>query len=239
MLTRPWQSTAALAAPTLVPLRRRRRRPHPYTALTDDICSVAAAAAHALPGQGWSLPMHPDHAELAAQEQARREAARESRGGRLILRSRHSRAARLWQFCVGPHGALSASSTVQPAASSHRPLLPLQGKEIGFDQEDAPGLAVASTAIFQGSACCLRLLHAHRRVHSPDAAVRASRPSSRLEAAQRLLKRQSLPSPRLPPSGAASFIASLNDYFLTRRGCCITAACRGPARRFSSFRLGQ
>ena len=158
----------------MVPLRRRRRRPHPYTALTDDICSVAAAAAHALPGQGWSLPMHPDHAELAAQEQARREAARESRGGRLILRSRHSRAARLWQFCVGPHGALSASSTVQPAASSHRPLLPLQGKEIGFDQEDAPGLAVDSALDGHLPGKCV-LLEAASRAQT-SAPSRCSRP---------------------------------------------------------------
>ncbi len=37
--------------------------------------------------KGWSLPLLPDHAELAAAEQAQREAARARRGGRPIHRA--------------------------------------------------------------------------------------------------------------------------------------------------------
>ena len=46
-------------------------------------------------------------------------------------------------------------------------------------------------------ACCLKLLHAYRGMHPPDAAIRAARLSPRLEAAQHLPKRLSLPSSRL------------------------------------------
>ena len=60
------------------------------------------------------------------------------------------------------------------------------------------------------TACCLRLLHAYRRMHPPDATIRAARLSPpRLQAA-RHLKQSSLPSSRLlclPHSGAASLPA--------------------------------
>ena len=58
-----------------------------------------------------------------------------------------------------------------------------------------------------GSACCLRMLHAYRRIHRSDAAIRAARLPPRLEAAQHLPTRSSLPSSRqlcLPNSGASS-----------------------------------
>ena len=69
-----------------------------------------------------------------------------------------------------------------------------------------------STIICSRSAChgCLMLLPAYRRKHTPDTDTSAARLSQRLEAAQHLLERLSLPSSRLlclPLSRAASLQA--------------------------------
>ena len=67
-----------------------------------------------------------------------------------------------------------------------------------------------SNTICLRSACCLMLLPAYRRKHPPDAGTSAARLSQRLEAAQHLLERLSLPSSRLlclPLSRAASLQA--------------------------------
>ena len=100
--------------------------------------------------------------------------------------------------------SLSASSAT---ASSHQQvsLCSLCRNATGFELallQSAP-----STLIRSRSAYRLRLLHAFRRTHPPAAAIRAARLSARLEAAQHLPKRSSLPSSRLlclPLSGAVS-----------------------------------
>ena len=53
------------------------------------------------------------------------------------------------------------------------------------------------TGLNQDDAACLDAFDCYRRMHPPDAAIRAVRPSQHLEAAQHMLKRQSLPSSRL------------------------------------------
>ena len=81
---------------------------------------------------------------------------------------------------------LSASSAVLPAAqaSSYQQvfLISLSRNATGLDQDDAAGLDA---------------FDCYRRMHPPDAAIRAVRLFPRLEAAQHVLKRQSLPFSRL------------------------------------------
>ena len=62
-----------------------------------------------------------------------------------------------------------------------------------------------ATGLDQDDKACLDALDCYRRMHPPDAAIRAAHLSPRLEAAQHLLKRPSLPSSRLlrlPLTGA-------------------------------------
>ena len=98
-----------------------------------------------------------------------------------------------------PGRGSAGGSSVDPytVSSAGLPLLPLQATRL--DQDDALLQSAPSTIICSRSACCLRLLHAYRRKHPPDAATSATRLSPRLEAAQHLLKRSSLalPSSRL------------------------------------------
>ena len=120
---------------------------------------------------GWSRPMLPDHADLAATEQAQREAARARRGRRLIRRAlsahfdpqthrrRGSPACRLPSWApyqdlfipIPPRRSIvnlllqptNDSSAVRLAASYHQKALifSLSRNTTGFDQDDAAGLA--------------------------------------------------------------------------------------------------
>ena len=120
---------------------------------------------------GWSRPMLPDHADLAATEQAQREAARARRGGKLIRRAlsahfdprthrrRGSPACRLPSWVsyqdlfipIQPRRSIvnlllqptNDSSAVRLAASYQQKALifSLSRNTTGFDQDDAAGLA--------------------------------------------------------------------------------------------------
>ena len=120
---------------------------------------------------GWSRPMLPDHADLAATEQAQREAARARRGGKLIRRAlsahfdprthrrRGSPACRLPSWVsyqdlfipIQPRRSsvnlllqpTNDSSAVRLAASYQQKALifSLSRNTTGFDQDDAAGLA--------------------------------------------------------------------------------------------------
>jgi hypothetical protein len=76
------------------PIRRRgrARTSEPVggfsaSALSGSLAGPAQFTAVRCSGTGWSRPLLPDHAELAAEEQAQREAARARRGGRPIRRA--------------------------------------------------------------------------------------------------------------------------------------------------------
>ena len=90
-----------------------------------------------------------------------------------------------------PGRGAAGGSSVDPdtVSSAGLPLLPLQATQL--DQDGALLQSARSTIICSRSAYCLRLLHAYRRMHPPDAATSATRLSPRLEAAQHLLKRSS------------------------------------------------
>jgi hypothetical protein len=71
-------------------------------------------------GSGWSRPLLPDHAELAASEQAERDAARARRGGRPPIRQDLSsqfdkRTHRRRPAEISPPGQIDASAEHQPA----------------------------------------------------------------------------------------------------------------------------
>ena len=83
--------------------------------------------------------------------------------------------------------ALSASSAVWPAASSHQQsfLFSLSRNATGFDQDDASGLDA---------------FDCYRRMRSPDAAIRAVRLSQHLEAEQHLAPAQAAEPAILTPA---------------------------------------
>jgi hypothetical protein len=67
----------------LVATRRLRRRHHQSLA-----CSERLTMAYTSKASGWSRPLLPDHAELAASEQAERDAARARRSLRRAMSAR-------------------------------------------------------------------------------------------------------------------------------------------------------
>ena len=111
-----------------------------------------------------------------------------------------------------------------------------------------PGLLQSepSTIICSRSARFLTLTRAQRRVRPPDAAIRAARPSPRLEAVRRRLKavEPAVPTPavRLPLSGAASLPAAPERPLpappavpLLRVNCAGAAAIAAPPRACSGW----
>ena len=115
---------------------------------------------------------------------------------------RRSTVAPFMQLAVSASSAVPAAPPLQQRSPSEAVRLPSTRTTQLALLQSAP-----STVICLRSACCLKLLLRCMRIHSSDAAIRAARLSPRLQAAQHLLKRQSLPSSRLlclPLSGAAN-----------------------------------
>ena len=98
------------------------------------------------------LPHAPDHAELAAKEQAQREAARARRGGRLIVDPDAASQVDCGTFLAARTERLFRRLSSSLVTSGGLPILPLQERD-WFDQDDAAGLDAFN--------CC-------RRMHAPD-----------------------------------------------------------------------
>ena len=92
---------------------------------------------------------------------------------------------------------MSASSAGRPAASSHQQTFPifLSRNATGFDQDDAAGLDAERAFDYHllEQRMLLEAADAYRRM-LPPGSIRAARLSQRLETAEHLLKRSSLPS---------------------------------------------